>query len=71
MAHGGLLAILRYGSEETYKWQKPRMNFALYIISAAISIRRILYIISKKLSSSALLVFTEVDGGSILCVLYG
>lgn len=55
----------------THKWQNPLMNFALYIISAAISIRRILYMVVKKYNSSSLLVFTEVDGGSILCVLYG
>lgn len=46
------------------------MNFALYIISAAISILRILYMTSKKPISSSLLVFTVVEGGSIRCVLY-
>ena len=47
------------------------MNFALYIISAAISIRLYLYIVSKNLISSSLLVVTEVEGGSILCAEYG
>jgi hypothetical protein len=47
------------------------MNFALYIISAAISIRLYLYMVSKNLISSSLLVVTEVEGGSILCAEYG
>ena len=56
-------------SKVTHKWQNPLMNFALYIMSAAISILRILYIVVKKYSNSSLLVVTVVDGGSILCVL--
>lgn len=47
------------------------MNFALYIMSAAISILRYLYIVSKKRVSSSLLVVTVVEGGSILCAAYG
>ena len=47
------------------------MSFALYIMSAAISMRRILYMISKKPSSSCLFVFTDVEGGSMRWVLYG
>ena len=47
------------------------MNFALYIMSAAISILLYLYIVSKNLSNSSLFVVTEVDGGSILCAEYG
>jgi hypothetical protein len=42
------------------------MNLALYSMSDAISIRRILYIFSKKERSSSLLVVTVVEGGSIL-----
>ena len=57
--------------QEAHRWQKPRMNFALYIMSAAISSRRILYMVSKKPSSSSCVVVTVVDGGSILCDLYG
>lgn len=40
-------------------------------MSAAISILLYLYIVSKNLSNSSLLVVTEVDGGSILCAEYG
>lgn len=43
------------------------MNLALYIMSAAISILLYLYMVSKNLISSSLLVVTEVEGGSILC----
>lgn len=37
----------------SYKWQKPRMNLLLYSPSAAISMRRILYMSVKKPSNSA------------------
>lgn len=47
------------------------MNLALYIMSAAISILRYLYMVSKNFISSSLLVVTEVEGGSILCAEYG
>ena len=53
-------------TDGAHKWQKPLMNLALYIMSAAISILLYLYIVSKNLMSSSLLVVTEVDGGSIL-----
>ena len=46
------------------------MNLALYIMSAAISIRRIRYMVSKKVSSSALVVVTVGEGGSMRCALY-
>lgn len=55
----------------THRWQNPRMNLALYIMSAAISILLYLYIVSKNFISSSLLVVTEVEGGSILCAEYG
>ena len=42
------------------------MNLALYSISAAISIRRIRYMLVKNFKSSALSVVTVVLGGSIL-----
>ena len=47
------------------------MNLALYIMSAAISILLYLYMVSKNFISSSLLVVTEVEGGSILCAVYG
>jgi hypothetical protein len=46
------------------------MNLALYIMSAAISIRRIRYMVSKNCISSALLVVTCGEGGSMRCALY-
>ena len=46
------------------------MYLALYIMSAAISMRRILYMAVKNLRSWSLFVFTLVEGGSILCVGY-
>lgn len=54
-----------------HRWQKPRIYFALYIMSAAISILRIRYIVWKKPSSSSFVVVTSVEGGSIRCVAYG
>lgn len=60
-----------WSSFGTHKWQKPRMNLALYSISAAISMRRILYMLVKNFSSSALSVVTVVLGGSILCAANG
>ena len=50
----------------THKWQKPLMSLALYIMSAAISMRRILYMSSYKCSSSSTLVSTTLLGASIL-----
>ena len=47
------------------------MYFALYIMSAAISMRLMRYMAVKNLRSWSLLVFTLVPGGSILCVAYG
>ena len=48
-----------------YKWQNPLMNFALYIISAAISMRLIRYMVSKNLRSSDFVVVTVVSGASM------
>lgn len=47
------------------------MYFALYIMSAAISILRILYINLKNFCSSSFEVDIVVLGGSIRCVAYG
>ena len=44
---------------------KSPMNFALYIISAAISMRRIRYMVSKNLRSSDFVVVTVVSGASM------
>ena len=64
--------FLSFGEKrQTHKWQNPRMNLALYIMSAAISILLYLYMVSKNFISSSLLVVTEVEGGSILCAEYG
>ena len=41
----------RYWGHGPYKWQKPRMYLALYIMSAAISMRRIRYMAVKNFSS--------------------
>ena len=50
--------------QSAYKWQNPLMNFALYIISAAISILRMRYIVSKYFISSDFVVDTVVPGPS-------
>lgn len=47
------------------------MSLALYIMSAAISMRRILYMSSYRCSSSSMLVSTTLLGASILCALAG
>ena len=54
-----------------YRWQKPRIILALYIMSAAISMRRMMYMLRKYWSSSALLVVTWLPGGSTRCALKG
>ena len=41
------------------------MNLDLYSMSAAISMRRMRYIVSKNVSSSDLVVVTVVPGGSM------
>ena len=51
--------------QRPHKWQNPLMNFALYIMSAAISIRRMRYIVSKYFISSDLVVDTVVPGPSM------
>ena len=48
-----------------HRWQNPLMNFALYIMSAAISIRRMRYMVSKYVMSSDLVVVTVVPGPSM------
>lgn len=50
---------------ETHKWQKPLMNFDLYSMSAAISIRLMRYMSVKNFRSSDFVVVTVVPGGSI------
>lgn len=55
----------------SYKWQKPRMSFSLYSLSAAISMRLILNIDSNHPNSSSFVVVTSVEGGSHLCVSKG
>lgn len=55
----------------TYRWQKPRIILALYIMSAAISMRRMMYMLRKYCSSSALVVVTWLPGASTRCALKG
>jgi hypothetical protein len=50
----------------TYRWQKPLMSLALYIMSAATSMRRIRYMSVYMSSSSFRLVSTVELGPSIL-----
>lgn len=57
--------------QHTYRWQKPRIILALYIMSAAISMRRIMYMLRKYLSSSSFVAVTWLPGGSTRCVLKG
>lgn len=52
-----------------HRWQKPRISFALYIMSAAISMRRMVYMSAYIDLSSPRLVSTAAGGGSILCAL--
>ena len=47
------------------------MNLALYIMSAAISIRRMRYMVSKYFSSSDFVAVTVVSGASMWCATYG